>query len=320
MLSARSCKFLLKLFVGLALVVALLWHIDTTALLHALRLYTPAAFAAGLALTGVSMFIAGLRWKILAPDVDYWRLLKFTLIGQFYSLVLPGQITGDAVKAWRISRGASNGALIAASVLADRIAGLIALLLVSTVGIVLHADSFASKLLWPVLMLTLGLIASLLALRMDITRRMLQKMLGMAGQRVPRARGPTEKLAALIGAWAEATRDPRALLKSLVLGIVFQLIGVAIYAILASCMAIELPWSCWMWISGITAITLLLPITLGGLGVREGTLVAVLAQYSVPGEKAIGLSLGLFALSIAVALAGWLAEMTEMHSTRSHKP
>jgi len=124
----------------------------------------------------------------------------------------------------------------------------------------------------------------------------------------------------MVSAWCDATSDLRAAAKSLVLGIVFQLIGVAIFSILALCLAIEIGWIDWMWIAGMTTIALLLPVTVGGLGIREGTLMVILAQYSVPGEKAIALSFGLLLLSAAVAFAGWIADMTESGRPASAEP
>ncbi|HRO25863.1 MAG TPA: lysylphosphatidylglycerol synthase transmembrane domain-containing protein [Luteimonas sp.] len=318
MLSRSHFVLALKLVVGLTLTGALLSRMDWVALGSALRQYTPGAILAALALTAMSMFIAGLRWKVLAPEIRFSRLLKFTLIGQFYSLVLPGQISGDAVRAWRISRGVDNRARVAMSVLADRVVGLVALLLVSIVGLALSTDDFARKILPPVVVLTAGIVAVLLLLRLAFVRLTLTSFVTTAGNLIPGTRTLSDKLGVLILAWCDATNDLRAVAMSLILGIVFQLMGVAIFAILASCLAIELGWGDWMWIAGMTTIALLLPITLGGLGVREGTLMVILAQYSVPGEKAIALSFGLLSMSAAVALAGWLADVTE--STRPVPP
>lgn len=320
MLKRSQVVLALKLVVGLALIGALLSRMDWTVLGSALRQYTPEALLAALMLTAISMLIAGLRWKMLATEIGFSRLLKFTLIGQFYSLVLPGQISGDAVRAWRISRGVENGARLAMSVLADRIVGLVALLLVSIAGIAFSTDEFARRLLFPVVGLTAGIIAFLLSLRLAIVRSALTRFITTVGNLVPGARILSEKLGSMISAWCDATDDLAGAAKSLALGIVFQLIGVAIFAILASCLAIELGWIDWMWISGATTIALLLPITLAGLGVREGTLMVVLAQYSVPGEKAIALSFGLLSLSAAAALAGWLADMTEASPSSSTGP
>ena len=316
MIDKARLKLLLKLAVGLTLVALLLSRIEVAALVDALGSYTAGAFSAALALTAASMLIAGLRWKVLVPHIGYMRLLRFTLIGQFYSLVLPGQITGDAVKAWRISRGVPDGARTALSVLADRIAGLIALLLVCLAGIALSGDGLTRKLLPPVLVLTIGLIGSLLALQSSAVRNLLFALIDNL-RRVRRGPPVAEKLSMLISSWTAATGDARALLLSVMLGVVFQLIGVAIYAILAACLSIDLDWTYWMWIAGVTAVALLLPVTLGGLGIREGTLVAILAHYGVPGEKAVALSLGLFALAVAVAITGWMVDVAELRASRT---
>jgi hypothetical protein len=65
------------------------------------------------------------------------------------------------------------------------------------------------------------------------------------------------------------------------------------------------------WVRTAVMVLVMLPITIAGFGVREGALVAVLAQYGIPGEEAVAFSLLMFALAtlpngaIGGALEAW---------------
>jgi hypothetical protein len=48
----------------------------------------------------------------------------------------------------------------------------------------------------------------------------------------------------------------------------------------------------------------MLPISLNGLGVREGSLTLLLAQYGVRPDQAVALGLGWFSLGLGVGLVG----------------
>jgi hypothetical protein len=96
-----------------------------------------------------------------------------------------------------------------------------------------------------------------------------------------------------------------------VFGVLFQLLGVGVYLLLANNLGIEIATAHWMWMAGVAAIAVLLPLSVGGIGLREGTLVAMLAQFGIPGESSLALSLGIFAMVLLVASVGWIADVTD---------
>ena len=60
----------------------------------------------------------------------------------------------------------------------------------------------------------------------------------------------------------------------------------------------------WCWILGLLSIALFLPITIGGIGVREGTLVGIMGSMGIAQEKALALSFVIFGTQIIVSLIG----------------
>lgn len=303
--------FALKLVIGASLIGLLMARMDGHAIVTAFRRYDAATLAIATALTFLGIGVASLRWKLLVPEVPYLRLLRYSLIGQFYSVVLPGQVAGEAVKAWRISRGAIDPHRLVASVLIDRVVGLIGLLLVAAAGITLTRDTFSEHLLLPMVGLASTLVVGLFALAVPSVYRFAARLIHHAGVWTPRLRHIAAKALLFLGAWRDYAQSPWRLALSLIFGVIFQLLAVGIYLLLAINMGIDIAATHWMWIAGVTAIAVLLPLSIGGIGLREGVLVAMLAQFGIPGEIAFALSLGVFGILLLVAVAGWIADITD---------
>jgi len=69
-------------------------------------------------------------------------------------------------------------------------------------------------------------------------------------------------------------------------------------------LGIEVPWVALVWVKAILSFLRQLPISFGGLGVRESALVVLLAPFGVPAEEAFTLGLAAFTGSLVFALVG----------------
>lgn len=316
--SRPVATLLLKAGVSVALLAVLLSRVDLAAVAAALGRYQPGTLCLGLALTLLGTGISALRWWILLPEVSYRQLLGYSFIGQFYAFVLPGQIAGEAVKAWRVSRGRADGPRIAASVMIDRLVGLNGLLLVGLAGLAASDHAITSRLLLPFAALLLALSLALLLAGLPRVARMLSHVLEAVARRFPRMQRLAELAAAFMSAWQAYCRAPGRLAISLLLGVLFQLAVVGIYYLLATDLSIDLAAADWMWVVGIASIAVLLPVSIAGIGLREGALIGCLAYLSVDGELAIALSIGVLAMMLTSALVGGLIDLRQSTVAAGH--
>lgn len=308
-------RTVLKASFGLLLLALLLWRLDLYAIGTALGRYSWPWLLAALGLVASSWPLAAARWKLFVPESSYSRLLELTLIGQFYAVVLPGQLAGELVKAYRLAKGTVDAERLAASVVVDRIIGTIALLVVGSCGLLLSQHHLPSTLAWLFTGLTLALIISLYALRLQPIHRLATHLVtSLEGTRL---RGLATSLHRAIHAWCDFGRSPARLLASWILGVLFQLLGVAIVVVLANNLGIDLPLADWAWIFGLVSLAVLLPVTLGGIGLREGALVGCLGFLGVSAEQAIALSLGILAVTVSAALVGGGLELAEVVRRRT---
>jgi uncharacterized membrane protein YbhN (UPF0104 family) len=91
---------------------------------------------------------------------------------------------------------------------------------------------------------------------------------------------------------------------------VFHGLVIAIHMVLAHGLGINLPMTAWVLVYAGIALLLLLPISIAGIGLREGGYVGLLAIFGVAPTPALSLSLVLFAYMLFGALLGWIAELT----------
>jgi uncharacterized protein (TIRG00374 family) len=99
----------------------------------------PNLFAICFGLTYLMLLGGFFRWKVLVSAlgvrITFWESIKLGMVGQFFSAVIPGTISGDFVKAVFVARRYPDRRMLTvSSVLLDRILGLSALIWVGAVG------------------------------------------------------------------------------------------------------------------------------------------------------------------------------------------
>jgi uncharacterized protein (TIRG00374 family) len=306
-LMRRVVRSTLKLLFGLTLVVLLAWRFDLRAVGAALTQFRWPWLLGAIALTGLSWLVAALRWKLLANRVAIVRLFKLTLIGQFYAIVLPGQLAGELMKAWRLAKGHAHAERLATTILLDRVIGTASLLIVACGGIVLSHRRLPPGLVPLFAALILAAIAIVFALNLSPIHNLALRSVACLER--SGLRGMVLSLHRAIDAWRELGRSHMRLGASLALGIIFQLLGVTVFALLARNLGIDLPFADWAWIFGLVSLAVLVPLSIGGIGLREGALVGSLGLLGIAGDRALALSFGIFAVALTGAMMGALYEI-----------
>jgi glycosyltransferase 2 family protein len=288
------------------------------------RVKPGAAFAAwrqlsltGFLITGAfycgAWAVASYKWKLLLPQHSWLELLKLNFIGQYYSTLFPGQIAGEIVKTYRIGRGRQDAEQIAASVIIDRITGLLGLLGVAIAGVIFSRSRLDRRVIW-----TLVLLATLLLLALSCLKlRWWSDLLRSFTNRSERFGAPVGRM---MDAWRRYLDQPGLLFVSIVLGASFQFIAVLINIQFARELGIRVDVADWCWVFGVISVVTMLPFTVGGLGLREGSFVGSLALLGVAPEKAMALSFAIFGLLLAGAAVGGVLEFCRKGETARAAP
>ncbi|MDZ7275997.1 MAG: flippase-like domain-containing protein [candidate division KSB1 bacterium] len=294
----------MKATLSLAVLALLFWKAELPQVAAAFATAHAALWLTAFVLFLVQQVMVTYCWQILlaangsAPP--FRKTLEVHCIGSFFGTFLPTSVAMDVIRAYRLGRHLQRGVDAASSLFVVRVLGfLVIFLLALLVAVPVSRTLSDSRLFWPVL-LALAAFAGAVAL-------LLQKhalALIQAGCR----RFGWEALAAKLGRLREsilAYRHARSALGGvLALTWLYQILGIVIIYLTGRSLGIELAiWHYFIYIPLITTIALL-PVSLAGLGIREGAFVFFFAQAGVAQAQALSLSLLIFAQSLALALLG----------------
>lgn len=297
--------YAVKLLISGALVGFLIHRFDVADAARQLAMVEPWHAAAAALLYGGVHVINAAKLQILMPQRRVRTVLAFVLVAQAYSLLLPGQLAGEAVKAYRLARDGGEGGRVASSVAFDKMTSLAALLLTTLGGLLVESRRFGNTLL-PTLLGGLALIAAMAGLlALERVRRLALALLSGSGWR-GRLGGP---VAAFFDTWTHHATRPRALALSLAYGVAGQSIQAVATWILGAGLGIDLSLALWCVIIGALTVVLLAPLSIGGLGLREASLIGLLGLFAVAPDRALAIAFAILAFQLLVTVVGLLVDL-----------
>ncbi len=146
---------ILKLVVTGVLLWYVLSKVDLAPLMTRFESLHPGWGVAGLAILLGSLMLTMVRWHIVSnmvgAGIGYRLAIRLILLGQLFIQVLPSSVGGDGARAWLLSREGISIPLALASVVCDRVAGLIMLTIIVTITlpVVLLMGVTAIPTTWP---------------------------------------------------------------------------------------------------------------------------------------------------------------------------
>lgn len=299
----RRLLWLIKLAVMIGLLAGLYRRVDLAAFREALAGirwgWLPFIYLLLFANTALSSW----KWKLLlAADgvrVPLRALLSSYLIGTFFNLFLPSSIGGDT---YRIvdARRHGGAAKSFASVFADRLTGFLAL---AIWGLVFSAAGGARlsdrRILWlPVLVF--GAMAVLVFLL--VQRHLLETALRLVGvDRWERLYGFCRRVLDSVAIY----RANRPLLaRVFAISLTFQLMAIGIIFNISRAMGWTMPFLYFSIFVPLITLGEALPISIFGIGVRDGLYVFFFTQGGASREQALSMALVYVAITIVYSLIG----------------
>jgi hypothetical protein len=293
--------------IALAILTYLFRQISPASVLDALASAAPGPLVAAFlcALLGQLVIADRLRRLVqaLGMQLSTLSLLQINLATVFYGLILPaGNITGIIARFYRMSRQEQNYAGVAIALAFER---LVATLTLCLVGILFWLIDWPSP--WPALALMLGALVALLLLHAALFSTAPPLLAGLRGRLNRFWPGRLDSL-------REALRQSRALSREAVakvfaLGILTHGIGVVAFSLVAGALSLDLSIATIAWTRSAAVLVAILPISVAGLGVREGAMMVLLAPYGIGAADALTYSLLAFATTVvSMGLLGGLIE------------
>jgi uncharacterized protein (TIRG00374 family) len=257
--------------------------------------------AFGLLFTLGGFVLSAWRWQrvfaVFDVHVPLRALLGHYLAGQFVGNVLPSTIGGDVLRVSRAAKSTGSGDIAFASVVIERLSGFVALPLLTFVGFAVEPSLLEVDRSWIALMIAGVTVAALVII-----------LLLAGSHRFAGRFAKRENWMRFIGAVHigvdRIRREPRRGLSVLVAAVTYQLsVLVAVYCAIHA-LGVSLPNGAVLAFLPAVAAAQALPISLSGLGIREGLLVILLHPLGVPTGKAIGIGLLWYGMTLVVSLLG----------------
>ncbi len=264
-------------------------------------------FAVAFLILGVSFAIGASRFSILLRGANVgvsWKaLFRAYLVAGFFNLVLPGAILGDVYRLWDVREQAGTGSRALGIIVVERLLSLAALGCLGLVAAPFIPLDPGDRHLAGWLMGLCALIAVLTAGALHPTSNRLLRWLLKPVRRV--SSRIASSLEQALAAVALLARRPRVVLQAFVLSLLNQGLPVAAVFALALPLAGEPAWYWFVVIVPFVTLVSLIPISIGGTGVREYLYVALFGAVGMPREAALALSLSILATAIVWAVIGF---------------
>ncbi|HEX5069917.1 MAG TPA: lysylphosphatidylglycerol synthase transmembrane domain-containing protein [Vicinamibacterales bacterium] len=255
----------------------------------------------------VMLMVSTVRWRSLLRtqrvEIPFGTLVNSYLAATFANNFLPSNIGGDVIRIADTARTAKSRTLAAAVVLADRGIGIVGLGFIAACGSSLAARR--SEIIGPIgpALFWLGLAAATAAVVLVIARpehlRTLARPLHLI-----HAEWVGRRMTTITDALHNFRKAPGVLVGAFLLSIVVQALLVGFYVAVATALRVSVPIGHMAMLVPVSFLVQMLPVSVNGFGVREGTFVAYLAQIGIPKESAVALSLIGAVLIMAFSMLG----------------
>jgi glycosyltransferase 2 family protein len=279
----------LRWVAGLAVLAALLHFLPIAPLRAAIAQIPPSRFVLVLAGYLLAHVVGIVKWRMVVnaagAELNFATSAQCYAGGLFGTLFLPSIVGGDVIRlAVGLRRSPRPAAVLAGNVV-DRFLDVIAQGGLAALGLVLLPHSlpaqFAARAgvyLW----LGLAFGAITVGVAAFLWRQLMSRGRSMRFRR---------RLVRLRHAWRSVSRQPHVLVIGWGMGTAIQSTLLILTAKLAVYCGLSLPLRVWFFAWPLAKLAAVLPLTQGGIGVREAALVALLAPFGAAGPLVLAAGL-----------------------------
>lgn len=323
-MNSNKLKLALQILITGALFYTVFVKIDWTSLQHAFVESDLSLFALSSLVLVLILFLPALSHNILFRSVRLNiatpTIYRINLVSMFYSLVLPGDVGSALARLLKFTNahrgnkaeGLTGSVLVVMAI--DRTLNMATFIVATPILLALFPLPEGNSLYLKISLGILGaFIAVLTALHFVPIRTFARKLPTRAGVWIQRNLGHLSDAYRLI--------RPIELIKAFALDLAYQfLCVVAVEFLLLQSVGISIPFVLALPIICIIRLLRFVPITLSGLGIREGLYPFFLGQYGVGHEQALILGLMGSATVIGLGLVGGVVELATMKKSPKTPP
>lgn len=319
-MATRRLVFLIKVLISTSLIIIILYkYVNVSNLTQVFKNTNFFIFPFLIFLVFLTRLLIAYQTKISLIPFNVKTctsdILKVHFISTFYSLALSSDLIAGGITWYLLSKENGRRAEVASVIVYLRILNLLTLLPFALVGIYLESKLEIYHIQWYVLWLGFLLLLMLLPFFWYRLTLVVENTSNYIILLIPVKKISKRLLEANYNVW-NAVKINQAMplkfsLKIIALSFASQLVAIVFMYLTLEMVNIHLPISVAAWLLALVAIIAMLPLTIGGIGVRDFSFVFILKElYNVPSEASLLAStviLFIGTLFFGVLLGGYYA-------------
>lgn len=300
-------KFSIKLLISLFLLFLIFNKIDYKDFIENIKVVSFVVLIVTVLFAGIKAVIEPLRWKIIlnarTEKFSFFYLFSLYMIGGFFNIFLPTTIGGDVVRIFYIKNDKFSALKATNTVLFERLTGAYAVFIMSIIAVLVGWNLFVYEVKIPIL--AVSIISVVVLTSIFFSYKKITKITRQISSKYKIS--IIKKIYLLIREFDYTEYSYRLIFISMFFSFLIQFIVIGVTIMIGNALGLNniSIFHYFIIIPPIWVITLL-PISIGGFGVREGLFALFLVPMGVSIEQSTLLSLLSFFPFIFVGLLGGL--------------
>ncbi|MDH3349438.1 MAG: flippase-like domain-containing protein, partial [Desulfobulbaceae bacterium] len=288
-MKSSTTRYIIKLGVSFSIIGFIISKVDWHTMGKIIQRADSQLLATAFFLLFIERLWAVVKWRALLVamnnQVSFFRLFCIYTIGTFWGLFLPSSLSTDVIRGYYLSKKTSNSAMSAASVVMDRMMGLFSLLFLCLVSLAFYSVSFDRSITVYILGFTACSIVAGILMHQETIPDILEQRISFF------SKNPLGvKLIAMHRAFLKFKQYPLIMMGSFINSLILQIIRVVTIYVTAKAFNIDAHLISFFLVVPVTIIVIMVPISIGGLGVREGSFTALFSLVNIPFNEAVAIS------------------------------
>lgn len=293
-----------KLIASLALLIVVIVYVDVETLYYKLTSVSIWIVLLAVAIAVMRSFVGALRWERLLDlkgiAIPYLSLVRYYFLGNFYNLLLPSALGGDSVRALSLARHTGNRKVAVTSIIVERVLGFTSICMLGLLGLAIGFNKFAESNVATLIIITTIFISLILV---SLFNRKLAEKIIIFIERLPLGK-LSLKFKSVHEDFLTYGLNKYRLLENFGISLVFQIIAILNVAILGHAIGIHISFTEYLLFVPVIWVIIMIPISISGIGLREGAFVYLFTLIGVDKESALLLGILDFSITVAVGLIG----------------
>ena len=297
-------RLALRVLLSAGILAALFTQISVTEVVQNLGRVSPVFVLFAWVYYALCQLLSSYRWQLLLKakqvHVPLRKLFSFYMIGMFANSFLPGSVGGDVVKSYHLFRRTKDLKIAAVSVFLERFTGLVGLTFISVVALIIGYGQLNS----PVVMWSVTIAVATLAVSVLVLWKLplLAKRVSWLGNLFPKKILTTSQ--EIYEALLSYRHHLPTIFAAIGVSAVLQFLFAAYYALASIAMGIPIDLIYFVLFLPLITLVTMLPISLGGLGLREALMVGLFGAVGISQTDVLSVSLTIHLINTLLSLWG----------------